>query len=102
MCLRRARSHKMGISNIDFRTKKDKTNMAIFKPWQIPKFLGTMGYKCYKNPRPVFKKLFDPSFEINTQRDIVNDYPDPRFFTTAHFYKKNKMTINRIVKKWRS
>ena len=95
MCLRRARSHKMGISNIDFRTKKDKTNMAIFKPWQIPKFLGTMGYKCYKNPRPVFKKLFDPSFEINTQRDIVNDYPDPRFFTTAHFYKKNKMTINR-------
>ena len=95
MCLRRTRSHKMGISNIDFRTKKDKTNMAIFMPWQFPKFLGTMGYKCYKNPKPVFKKLFDASSEINTQKDIVNDYPDPRYFTIAHFYKKNKISINR-------
>ena len=95
MCLRRARSHKMGISNIDFRTKRDKENLAIFQPWQYPKFFGTMGYKCYKNSTPLFKKLFYPSNEINTQRDIVNDYPDPRYFTSVHFYKKNKISLNR-------
>ena len=63
MCLRRVRSHKVGISNIDFRSKKDIDNIAIFRPWQFPKFFGTMGYKCYKNPKPIFKKLFEPSEE---------------------------------------
>ena len=95
MCLRRVRSHKVGISNIDFRSKKDIDNIAIFRPWQFPKFFGTMGYKCYKNPKPVFKKLFEPSEEINTQKDKVNDYPDPRYFTAAQFYKKNNIKINK-------
>ena len=95
MCLRRVRSHKVGISNIDFRSKKDIDNIAIFRPWQFPKFFGTMGYKCYKNPKPIFKKLFEPSEEINTQKDKVNDYPDPRYFTAAQFYKKNNIKINK-------
>ena len=95
MCLRRVRSHKVGISNIDFFSKKDIDNIAIFRPWQFPKFFGTMGYKCYKNPKPVFKKLFEPSEEINTQKDKVNDYPDPRYFTAAQFYKKNNIKINK-------
>ena len=30
MSLRRARSHRIGISNIDFRSKKDEENLRIF------------------------------------------------------------------------
>ena len=44
MSLRRACSHRVGISNIDFHSKKDEENLRIFKPWQAPKDLGTMGY----------------------------------------------------------
>ena len=94
MSLRRVRSHKVGISNIDFRTKKDIDNIRLFEPWQSPKEFGTMGYRNYRNPRKVFKSLFDPSLEINTQKDIVNDYPDPRYHTAAQFYKKNNILIN--------
>ena len=94
MCLRRPRSHKVGISNIDFRTKRDTENLNIFDPWVTPKDLGTMGYKNYKNPQSIYQKLFGPSEKINTHRDLVNDYPDPRFHTTAQFYKNNKILIN--------
>ena len=91
MSLRRPRSHKVGISNIDFRTKKDTENISIFEPWKISKEFGTMGYKNYKNPKTVFQSLFGPSDKINTHRDLVNDYPDPRFHTTAQFYKQNNL-----------
>ena len=94
MSLRRPRSHRVGISNIDFRTKRDIENINIFEPWQAPKDLGTMGYKNYRNPRTVFNNLFGPSEKINTYKDLVNDYPDPRFHTTAEFYKKNKILVN--------
>ena len=94
MSLRRPRSHKVGISNIDFRTKKDIENINIFEPWKISKELGTMGYKNYKNPRTIYQSLFGPSEKINTHRDLVNDYPDPRFHTTAQFYKQNKISLN--------
>ena len=94
MSLRRPRSHKVGISNIDFRTKKDTENINIFEPWKISKEFGTMGYKNYKNPKTVFQRLFDPTKKINTYRDLVNDYPDPRFHTTAQFYKQNKILLN--------
>ena len=92
--LRRARSHRIGISNIDFRTKKDSENLKIFEPWQAPKDLGTMGYNNYKNPLKIAHSLFDPTEKINTYKDIVNDYPDPRYFTTAQFYKNNNIKIN--------
>ena len=94
MSLRRPRSHRIGISNIDFRTKRDTENLNIFEPWKGQKDLGTMGYKNYKNPQTIFKKLFGPSEKINTYRDLVNDYPDPRFHTTAEFYKKNNIKLN--------
>ena len=93
MSLRRPRSHTIGISNIDFRSKKDEQNLRIFEPWQVPKDLGTMGYKNYQNPRKIRKELFSPTERINTYKDIVNDYPDPRFFTTAKFYKDNNMNV---------
>ena len=94
MSLRRPRSHRIGISNIDFRTKRDTENINIFEPWQAPKDFGTMGYKNYRNSRTIFQNLFSPSEKINTYKDLVNDYPDPRFHTTAEFYKKNKILIN--------
>ena len=94
MSLRRPRSHRVGISNIDFRTKRDTENINIFEPWQAPKDLGTMGYKNYRNSPTVFNNLFGPSEKINTYKDLVNDYPDPRFHTTAEFYKKNKILVN--------
>ena len=93
MSLRRPRSHTIGISNIDFRTKKDEKNIRIFEPWQAPKDFGTMGYKNYRIPRITNKELFSPTRRINTHKDIVNDYPDPRYFTTAQFYKDNNMNI---------
>ena len=94
MSLRRARSHRVGISNIDFRSKKDEENLRIFEPWQAPKELGTMGYKKYINPMKIAKNLFAPTEKINTFKDIVNDYPDPRYYTTAQFYKNNNIKIN--------
>ena len=94
MSLRRVRSHKVGISNIDFRTKGDMDNIKIFEPWHSPKDFGSMGYRQYRIPKKIFKSLFEPSIEINTQKDIVNDYPDPRYHTTAQFYKKNNILIN--------
>ena len=94
MSLRRPRSHKVGISNIDFRTKRDIENLNIYEPWKVPKDLGTMGYKNYKNSKSIYQNLFGPSEKINTYNDIVNDYPDPRFHTTAQFYQKNKILLN--------
>ena len=94
MSLRRARSHRIGVSNIDFRTKKDEENLRIFEPWKAPKEFGTMGYRNYKNP-PKFKRLlFSPTERINTYRDLENDYPDPRYYTTAKFYKDNNIDLN--------
>lgn len=93
MSLRRPRSHTIGISNIDFRSKKDEKSLRIFEPWQAPKDFGTMGYKNYKNPRITNKELFSATKRINTHKDIVNDYPDPRYFTTAQFYKDNNISI---------
>ena len=58
MSLRRPRSHKVGISNIDFRTKRDTDNLTIFEPWIAPKDLGTMGSKNYRNPQTIFQSLF--------------------------------------------
>ena len=94
MSLRRARSHRSGISNIDFRSKKDEENLRIFEPWLCSKDVGTMGYKNYKNSLKISRNLLTPTEKINTNKDIVNDYPDPRYYTTAQFYKHNKIKIN--------
>ena len=94
MSLRRARSHRVGISNIDFRSKKDEENLRIFEPWQAPKDIGTIGYKNYTNPMKIARNLFSPTERINTYKDKENDYPDPRYYTTAQFYKNNNIKIN--------
>ncbi len=89
MSLRRPRSHTVGISNIDFRSKKDEKNIRIFEPWQAPKDFGTMGYKNYRIPRITKKELFSATKRINTHKDIVNDYPDPRIKEKEKKKKKN-------------
>ena len=94
MSLRRPRSHRVGISNIDFRSKKEEENIRIFEPWKAPKDFGTMGYKKYSNPIRIARDLFGPTKKINTLKDISNDYPDPRYYTTAQFYKDNNIKIN--------
>ena len=93
MSLRRARSHYIGISNIDFRTKRDEENLRIFEPWKAPKDFGTMGYREYKHSPKTQRLLFSPTERINTHKDIVNDYPDPRYYTTAKFYKDNNIDL---------
>ena len=93
MSLRRPRSHIVGISNIDFRTKKDEENLRIFEPWTIPKDFGTMGYKNYKKSPKIQREIFTATKRINTHRDIVNDYPDPRFYATARFYQDNHINL---------
>ena len=93
MLIRRPRSHLVGLSNIDYRTKKDEENLKIFDPWKIPKDFGTMGYRNYRNSPKLKKEMFSPTKRINTQKDLVNDYPDPRFYATARFYKENNINI---------
>jgi len=83
----------IGISNIDFRTKRDEENLRIFEPWKAPKDFGTMGYREYKHSPKTQRLLFSPTERINTHRDIVNDYPDPRYYTTAKFYKDNNIDL---------
>ena len=93
MSLRRPRSHMVGISNIDFRTKKDKENLDIFEPWLSPKEVGTMGNRQYKRPQSIYQQIFGPSEKINTYKDLVNDYPNPKFHSTALFYKANNISL---------
>ena len=94
MSLRKERSHYQGLSNIDFRSKNDLFNMELFDRWKFKPNFGTMGYKNYERSYSSKKQLFKPSKKINTQKDIVNDYPDPRFYTTTQFYKKNNIDLN--------
>ena len=93
MCIRRPRSHLVGISNIDYRSKRDEENLKIFEPWQVPKDFGTMGYRNYRNSPKLKKEIFSPTQRINTQKDLVNDFPDPRFYATARFYKDNNINL---------
>ena len=93
MSLRKLRTHKIGISNIDFRTKNEQENLNLYEPWKVPKDFGTMGQRNYRNPIDVSRQLFSSIKKITTQKDIVNDYPDPRFFTTAQFYKNHKIKM---------
>ena len=42
----------------------------------------------------IAQNLFRPTERINTYKDKVNDYPYPRYYTTAQFYKNNNIKIN--------
>ena len=95
MSLRKDRIHQCGLSNIDFRSKGDIENLNFFEPWKTyTNHFGTMGNKNYVRSYSSKKEIFKPSIKINTQKDIVNDVPDPRYYTTTKFYEVNKIDVN--------
>ena len=93
MSLRRSRSHRAGVSNIDFRSKKDEENLKIFAPWLYPDNIGTIGYKTYKNSLKIVNNLNIPTNKMLIHKDIIKNYPDPRYYTTSQFYKNNNIRI---------
>ena len=83
-----------GFSNIDFRSKGDFESLKLYKPWKIPKEFGTMGKSNYHISYSDAKKIFSVSKNLNKFRSIVHDSPDPKFYKTAMYYKKNKIKPN--------
>ena len=94
MSLKRQRSHLCGFSNIDFRSKGEFENVKLYEPWNIPKDFGTMGKSNYHLSYTNSKKIFSVSKNINKFKSIVNDSPDPKFYKTALYYKKNRIKLN--------
>lgn len=93
MNLRKQRTHQVGHSNIDFRSKKDEESLKIFQPWKVVTAPGTMGYSGYKPFTHEVKKLLEVSKNINEQKNIFNEIPDPKYHKTAEFYYNNKIPI---------
>jgi hypothetical protein len=96
MFLKRQRSHMCGFSNIDFRSKGEFENVKLYEPWKIPKDFGTMGKSNYHLSYTNAKKIFSVSKNLNKFKNIVQDSPDPKFYKTAMYYKKNRITPNTI------
>ena len=94
MTLRRDRTHTCGLSNIDFRSKNDIDSLLLFQPWKTNTHFGTMGQSNYFRAYSAQKKVFGVTDKINTQKDLASDCPDPRYFTSAQFYKNNKIDLN--------
>ncbi len=83
-----------GFSNVDFRSKGDFESLKLYEPWKIPKEFGTMGKSNYHISYSDAKKIFSVSKNLNKFRSIVHDSPDPKFYKTAMYYKKNKIKPN--------
>ena len=96
MSLKRQRSHMCGFSNIDFRSKGEFENVKLYEPWKIPKDFGTMGKSNYHLSYTNAKKIFSVSKNLNKFKNIVQDSPDPKFYKTAMYYKKNRIRPNTI------
>ena len=94
MSLKRQRSHLCGFSNIDFRSKGEFENVKLYEPWKIPKDFGTMGKSNYHLSYTNAKRIFSVSKNLNKFKNRVNDSPDPKFYKTALYYKKNRIKLN--------
>ena len=94
MSLKKQRTHMCGFSNIDFRSKGDFESLKLYEPWKIPKEFGTMGKSYYHISYTDSKKIFSVSKNINKLKNIIQDTPDPKFYQTAIYYKKNKIIPN--------
>lgn len=94
MTLRRDRIHASGFSNIDYRTKKDEENLKIFQPWKLFSHYGTMNDYGYHISDSLTSKYFDVSRNINKQKNIVSETPDPKTYRSAQFYKSNNIRLN--------
>jgi len=93
MNIRRDRSHRCGHSNIDFRTKNDTDSIKTFMPWRSKKEFGTMGNDLYKLPFNDHKKLLKVTENINSQKNILHEIPDPKYYKSAQFYSSNNIPI---------
>ena len=91
MSLKRNRTHYSGYTNLDFRTKNDKTSLNLFQPWKIPKDFGTMGHENNKIQSSKTKSLLKISKNINNLQNLNSSMPDPKTFSSCIFYKKNKI-----------
>lgn len=95
MSLRRCRVHHCGMSNIDYRSKNDSESLKIFQPWKHQKNFGSMGYIDYHLPFDQYNELFDVSKELNTQKNLRQESPDPKVWSSAKFYHLKKIDINK-------
>lgn len=93
MNIRRERSHGCGHSNIDFRTKNDTESIKTFMPWKSKKEFGTMGNDLYKLSFNENKKLLKVTENINAQKNILHEIPNPKYYKTAQFYQSNNFPI---------
>lgn len=91
MSLKRNRTHYSGYTNVDFRTKNDKTSLKLFQPWKIPKDFGTMGHEDNKIETSQTKSLLKISKSINNLKNLNSSMPDPKTFSSCKFYRKNKI-----------
>jgi len=62
-------------------------------PWKLKKEYGTMGNDSFKLPFNEHKKIMQVTEKINTQRNILQEIPDPKYYKTAQFYQSKKMQI---------
>lgn len=93
MNIKKERLHRCGLSNIDFRTKRDGDSLKVHQPWKIAAPFGTMGYSGYR-PDPIQRKtLLKVTENINNQRTLASDIPDAKYYKTAEFYNKNKIPL---------
>lgn len=93
MSIRRERSHKCGHSNIDYRTKNDSEAIKTFMPWKVKKEYGTMGNDLFKLPFNENKKILKVTENINTQKNLLHEIPDPKYYKSAQFYQTNNIPI---------
>lgn len=93
MKLKKERNHMYGASNIDFRSKRDDSSIRTYMPWIMGKELGTMGLQDYKLTSKEKEKKFKSVSKLSTQKDEINEYPNPKYHQTAEFYSKNNMKI---------
>jgi len=93
MKLKIERNHKEGLSNIDYRTNKDKEKIKFYNPWKNNKDIGTMGNANYKIIKKELNSLMKPSENLNMQKDIFNERPSPKYYDSAVLYKELKLPI---------
>jgi hypothetical protein len=95
MNIRRERSHRCGHTNIDFRTKNDLDSIKTFMPWKTKKDFGTMGNNFYTLPYDEKKKIMKATENLNSNKNIHDEIPDPKYYKTAQFYQTNNIQIKK-------
>jgi hypothetical protein len=97
MSLRKERIHACGVSNIDFRSKRETDNLLLYEPWTIPKEFGTMGTYGYYPSYTEIKKMFSVSQNLNKLKDIVHYSPDPKSYPGCLYYRKKNIIPNTMT-----